>query len=98
MIVLERFTFEKGATRGGGSAARSEVSGKAAFSEKRQNAWFEMHSVSNGKCFSSSGMTGLFYPGLSCFRENPAKHVICRTSFKCMQEGHSDVYHKQDEH
>ena len=34
--MLERFTFEKGKTRGGTQRRQPEVSGKARFSAKRQ--------------------------------------------------------------
>ena len=42
------FTFEKGETRGGGSAARPRVSGKITFFPRNDGAvWFETQRVSN---------------------------------------------------
>ena len=45
--ALERFNFEKGETRGGGTTPPGQ---KCAFSAKRQAVWFKMPSVSNCKC------------------------------------------------
>ena len=56
IVAIERFTFEKGETRGGGTAppeaaaqrrpAQSERKNRA-FSAKRQAVWFETQRVSN---------------------------------------------------
>ncbi len=53
-LRIERFNFEKGETRGGGTAppgpqrrpAQSERKNRV-FSAKRQAVWFEMQSISN---------------------------------------------------